>query len=167
MTWTRQLADAAGWQAPATNGIAWPDVELALGTPVPDDYKEICETFGAGRFNDWLSIWLDVPKQLNFLRSLGADYITFVAKPFDLLSEGAGLIPWGCTEQGDAFFWLADHSSPDTWPTLVLTEASDWIRYDVTTSEFCYRILTEAGFGLNFSADSRFGRLVFRPSQNA
>ncbi|MEV8321299.1 hypothetical protein AB0Q95_44855 [Streptomyces sp. NPDC059900] len=60
---------------------------------------------------------------------------------------GRGLIGWGSTEWADEQFWLIDAERPGEY--LILARSDDGgarHRYDLSTSEFLYRLLADAAF---------------------
>lgn len=162
MTWTQQLAAAAGWHDAAVADFAWDRVEQKLGVELPADYKDFCATFGAAEFDSWLRVVASqIPEELYTLRAAGAGYAS-VLQPYRLLTDGAGLIPWGHSEQGDRFYWLADSGPADRWPVLAQDDGSSWRRYEMTMSEFCCRLLTEDTF--DFAIAAQFGPPVVFPT---
>lgn len=122
-----QLAEVVPPGLASRSSIDWQPTELALGTELPTDYKELIATFGAGSFDDDF-IWLLSPqtnKHLD-LRTRYEDHVSALrawaetsGRPaFD---EGAlALIPWAFTENGDTFYWVANESAdPNEWATEV------------------------------------------------
>jgi hypothetical protein len=58
-----------------------------------------------------------------------------------------GLIPWGGSRSGDWFFWQVTDGAVDAWPVLAMqVDIQEWNRYEMTATEFLYRILTDPGF---------------------
>ena len=114
----------------------------------------------AAEFDFWLRVIAEqIPEELFTLHAAGAGY-TDALQPHRLLKDGAGLIPWGNSEQGEMFYWLADRGSPDKWPVLAHGDDSRWRRYEMTMSEFCCRLLTEDDFDFGIAAG--FGPPVVR-----
>lgn len=162
MNWTQQLAAAAGWHGEAVPDFAWDGVEQKLGVELPADYKDFSATFGTAEFDDWLRvIAAQIPEELATLRAAGAGYAD-VLQPYRLLTDRTGLVPWGNSEQGDRFYWLADNGPPDQWPVLAQDDGIRWRRYDMTMSEFCCRLLTEDDF--DFCIAAQFGPPVIYPT---
>jgi hypothetical protein len=160
--WARKLADAAGWDGPAAEELDWDDVELRLGVELPADFKRLSEIFGAGEFDDWLRVYAAVVPEQLARRRAGWDAYPDLLDPYRLFADGVGLIPWGDSEQGDTFYWLADEDRPaDTWPTVAYLDDLSWTRYEMTMSEFCCRLLAEEDF--DFDIAGRFGPPVFYP----
>jgi hypothetical protein len=148
---------------PVPVSVDWGHMEAQLGTVLPGDFKELCESFGPGEFNDYL-----IPYASNGERHLGVcERLGEIRRVFDrnpnaglaytphhIFTPGrGGLIPWGGTaREGEEFFWLAGEGDPDCWPTVARTDApGEWAVFDISTGEFIYRAVTEADFRL-FSA---------------
>ncbi|TQJ57750.1 hypothetical protein [Streptomyces sp. SLBN-115] len=102
-----------------------------------------CRWRNEGRAFDFLSqwrVWLSVDQDSE-LGSVSA------VDPYAVYSPGAkGLGPWGSTERADGYFWLIDAERPGDHPVLARPEDGEWCRYDMSTSEFLYRVLADADF---------------------
>lgn len=156
MDWALRLAEAAGWQQSAAEPCDWDAVERKIGVALPTDFKHFCDVFGEGEFDGWLSILAaEIPRELAMLRT------SSLYEPHQLLTDGVGLIPWGCSEQGDRFYLLADRGSADRWPVIAEEDDGRWRRYAMTVSEFCWRLLTEDGFDFGIA---EFGPPDFTPT---
>lgn len=159
MDWVRRIAAAVEW-TPLRLHISWDEIERELGTRLPHDFKEFCETFGRGQFSEWLNVYSSaggaehvVVGKLAFLRSLGAD-LSELLEGYELFSsEQAGVIPWGSCEQGSAYYWLANGDDPDRWPVMCLMETGGWARYEMTMSEFSYRLIADANFDIGYARE--------------
>lgn len=131
---------------------SWETIEGDLQFPLPTDYKELVETYGAGSFGDFLHIYqpnspweqLDLKQQaegeLWALRELAEDGEDI---PYQL-ADPAELISFGRNENGDPLFWhRAPGSDPDTW-TVVVKEArgDEWFSFDGGVTDFLCAALT-------------------------
>ncbi|MFJ8697335.1 hypothetical protein [Streptomyces roseolilacinus] len=57
------------------------------------------------------------------------------------------MVAWGSTEGADEYCRLVDAERPGEHPVLVRShDGGPWHRYDMSTSEFLYRVLADAGF---------------------
>jgi hypothetical protein len=139
--------------------LDWPTVERELGVNLPSDYKQVCEAFGPGEFSDYLDILCANTPGLNLLHHWhGAIEAAADRDPIDQphpyyapyqifeRNRPGGLIPWAITQTECEFYWLADSGNPDAWPIIARYVDSDWNRFDMSTSEFIVRILTDIEF---------------------
>ncbi|MEV5338325.1 SMI1/KNR4 family protein [Streptomyces sp. NPDC052676] len=151
------MIELTGWE-PLGISVDWAAIEDELGVPLPADYKELCEAFGGGIFSD--SVYFlgrDEGVSFNFLAqwrvSLSVDRDSAlgdvsVVDPYAIYAPGGkGLAEWGSTEWADEYFWLIDAERPGDYPVLARShDGGPWDRYDMSTSEFLYRILADADF---------------------
>jgi hypothetical protein len=155
MEWVTELVSLTGWQA-ERHEMEWSDTEREFGTPLPADFKEICEVFGRGSFCGYLELLLPVnatdPYSLvgrwNALKSRGdSPSVRSFFEPYRVF-EDSGLIFWGVSVTEASYCWLADASKrPEEWPVVARTDPlEEWHRFDMTTSEFIYRVLTDREF---------------------
>ncbi|MFJ2026906.1 SMI1/KNR4 family protein [Streptomyces sp. NPDC087897] len=154
--WVQRVIDATGWE-PLGLSVDWATVEGELGVPLPADYKELCEAFGGGVFSDTVSFLgrsegasFDFLTQwrasLSFDQSWLGDVSAF--DPHAVYAPGGkGLLHWGSTEWADEYAWLVDAERPGAYPILARShDPGPWVRYDMSTSEFLYRVLADADF---------------------
>lgn len=153
MNWVRRLTEAVDWRPLGLN-VSWSEIEERLGSPLPVDFKQFCEVFGRGGFCDELFVHstdggatLDVLDALARLRQL-ADSLPYAQlDPYGLYGAGgSGVIPWGRVTAGHSFYWLAGRGDPNEWPIMMNVETGEWERFDVSMSEFVFRMLTEQNF---------------------
>lgn len=153
--WSEKLAAITGWESTTTRTIDWPSVESRLGTALPTDYKELAERFGSGEFDGYL--WLSTPDSpsphhdlIKEAKRLGeqasADpWIGDLYRPHPVFPAASGLLRWADSVQADQFVWLTESANPDEWPILAQAheDVGEWARFDGSTSEFIYRLLTD------------------------
>ncbi|MFD8079061.1 SMI1/KNR4 family protein [Streptomyces sp. NPDC059718] len=148
------LLRRTGWDA---RDVAqpWAEIEAALGTELPNDFKLLCQAFGAGEFSQEMSVLcadetrvLDlVTTRRSLLESDNSSDGPFA--PYRIYEPGTtgGLIPWGSSASGDWFFWQVTGGAVDAWPVLTMqVDTWEWNRFEMTAAELLYRILTEPGF---------------------
>lgn len=117
----------------AGSGRSWLEVEVALGTTLPTDYKGYINLYGTGELGGCIWVYnpfsdirhgqnllVRVPEVLNIWRSKRArageeEYL------YPLYPEPNGLLPWGHVDTGAELFWLTS-GAPDEW-TVVVNEA--------------------------------------------
>ncbi|QKW05085.1 SMI1/KNR4 family protein [Streptomyces sp. NA04227] len=152
------MIELTGWE-PLGLTVDWAAIEGELGAPLPPDYKQLYEAFGGGIFSDSVSFlardkpfgafdfltqwqsWLSTDRDAT-LGSVSA------VDPYAIYAPGGrGLVPWGSTEWADGYFWLIDAERPGDYPVLATAEdGGSWHRFDMSTSEFLYRVLADADF---------------------
>ncbi|WP_225821467.1 SMI1/KNR4 family protein [Streptomyces naphthomycinicus] len=156
--WVQRVIELTGWE-PLGISVDWAAIEEELGAPLPADYKELYEVFGGGVFSDAV-YFLGRDEGLgvfDFLRQWRADLSTArdgrfgnvsAVEPYAIYAPGGkGLVEWGSTEWADEYFWLIDADRPGEYSLLARSHDIDgWDRYDMSTSEFLYRVLADADF---------------------
>ena len=161
MEWADRLQDLTGWREPRWER-GWTETETELGTSLPDDFKELFARFGPGSFADYLLLlpstgpssmlkWhrLNLGSQSNPEEEFEEEDIMFGPHGvFGERSQRRGVLQWGQAGAPEGhFFWLADvEVDPNEWPILAkagMYYGEEWERFDMTASEFVYRVLTE------------------------
>ena len=155
MQWVDELQAATGWQGPRYE-TKWTVTEAELGVALPADYKEMVTRFGPGQFSSFFNVLLDdnggTDSLLSLWRRLRSDrdrnpsLVAHVFDRYDVYLPGGkgGLIPWGGSERGN-HYWLADDSSDSAeWPIVV--QRDDFLKYDMSTAEFMYRVIADSKF---------------------
>ncbi|UNZ17594.1 SMI1/KNR4 family protein [Streptomyces sp. 891-h] len=182
-TWVQRVIESTGWK-PLGLSADWAAIEGELGVPLPADYKKLYEAFGGGVFSD--SVYFlgrDEGVSFDFLTqwrvSLSVDQDSNLGsgsavEPYAVYAPGRkGVAVWGSTEWADEYSWLIDAERPGDYPVLARShDGGPWHRYDMSTSEFLYRVLADAEFqpfgiaqydlGVTFKPGSG-GRLDGRP----
>jgi hypothetical protein len=152
--WVDPLLRATGREA-RDAAQPWAEIEAELGTELPGDYKQLCQAFGVGEFSQEVSVLCAdetrVGDLLIWWRGLleSDDGSDGPWAPYRIHEPGTtgGLIPWGTTRSADRFFWQVTDGAVDAWPVLAMqVDIQEWNRYEMTATEFLYRILTDPGF---------------------
>ncbi|WP_037617505.1 SMI1/KNR4 family protein [Streptomyces aureus] len=132
----------------------WAAVERRLGTSLPDDYKDLVETYGGGVFDE--TVWLLDPEcpdeDYNLLSQhtaraeILADLWRTEAKPTALQDEAeAQVVPWAYVEDSGAYlYWLRRPSQkPEEW-TVLLNEGRgpEWESHAESCATFLLAVLT-------------------------
>ncbi|MCM2389787.1 SMI1/KNR4 family protein [Streptomyces albipurpureus] len=151
-SWAEGVIAATGWDTTRARTVDWAAAEARLGTALPSDYKWLAEMFGHGAFDEYLELFvpgacfssrdiiLNTKRSGEWARTNSGD----LWEPYDVYPAPGGLLEWAHSEQADQFFWLTEGLDPDRWPILATPDLPDsWVRFDGTTTEFIYRILTE------------------------
>ena len=125
----------------------WLEVERALGTALPSDYKMLINVYGTGCFNDLFYVFnpfsgvdgmnlmwqagvsdsLVLDEELGRVYSLGSvleNYQNFKIEypelcPFPPYPEPGGLLPLGGDTNGGSMFWRTV-GQPDDWPLILM-----------------------------------------------
>jgi len=109
----------------------WAEVEAALGTELPRDFKAFTERYGSGKIDDFLYLFnpftagqdgnLVAEKDL-VLAGYRQTRARFPERlPWPAFPEPGGVLPLGRTDNGDELYWVTD-GRPDQWP-VALVEA--------------------------------------------
>lgn len=156
MTWVDRLMTAVN-ERPRGLAVDWPRIEFRIGGALPTGYREFCERFGSDEFCEYLTVYASRGgADSELAQSREAKQIVEqhpVAmkgyRPYGLHQPGhaVGILQWGASSQGGEFAWLADDSKePDAWSVLAREDAGGWRRYDMSMSEFAYRLLVDESF---------------------
>jgi hypothetical protein len=107
----------------------WAEVEAALGTGLPTDFKAFTELYGSGTIDDFLYLFnpFTQGQDGNLLaeknRVLAAYRQTRARFPERLplppFPEQGGVLPLGRTDNGDELYWVTQ-GPPDQWPVMLL-----------------------------------------------
>ena len=110
---------------------SWMQVEMSLGTHLPDDFKEFIDVYGSGKIGDFISILnpfstrpslnlIEVSKKnLEALRVLSIEFGEVTKS--DLFPVPGGILPVALTDNGDVIHWKTT-GKPNDW-TIVVNEA--------------------------------------------
>jgi hypothetical protein len=137
MTWAmrRLKAHAPPPPDPVETGdpARWPEVEKAMGTALPRDYKDFTATYGSGRFDELL--WLFNPfapggdgNLVDERDGVLADYAASRRKfpdhyPLPPWPEPGGVLPLGRSDNGNELYWVTK-GEPDDWQVAIFGSRS-------------------------------------------
>jgi hypothetical protein len=107
----------------------WAEIETAIGTQLPSDFKAFTEQYGSGMVDNFLYLFNPFAsgKDGNLLvekdRVLAAYRHTRARFPDRLplppFPEEGGVLPLGRTDNGDELYWVTKRN-PDDWPVALL-----------------------------------------------
>ncbi len=138
--------------------LQWDEVERNIGTPLPQDYKQLISLYGLGSFGGYICLLnpfvpaLGPNSTFNFYRALNfwnemedlRREDPEIYPPFPGYPSPGGLLPWGreCSD-GGLQCWLTN-GVPDDWGSIILD--GDWTEeyheYSVTMTGFLVGWLT-------------------------
>jgi hypothetical protein len=115
------------------------------------DYICLLELYGAGSFDDFLSLhvpdhrnkYLDLQWQHETMTEVLREVAGFKRVPYPIGGDD-GLMPWATTANGDVCYWVRAHRrDPDEW-TVVVNPGRDpeWEEFDGTATEFLVAALS-------------------------
>ena len=107
----------------------WDEIEAALGTGLPSDFKAFTERYGSGTVDDFLYLFnpfvsgqdgnLLVEKD-RVLASYCQTRVRYPERlPLPPFPDEGGLLPLGRTDNGDELYWVTQ-GHPDGWPVALL-----------------------------------------------
>ncbi|MGW7709114.1 SMI1/KNR4 family protein [Streptomyces sp. NPDC054771] len=111
-------------------------MESELGTELPEDYMELIDTYGGGRFDGYL--WVLEPGCVNRYYDLERSkcerdeafqmlWEFGEPKPELLEVPGSRLVPWASTDNGEFLYWLIRPGiDPSGWTIMVNEARGDW-----------------------------------------
>jgi hypothetical protein len=97
-----------------------------LPLPLPQDYLTFLHVYGAGDILNPRYLWsvLDLTLDAEVFRAsqiIGAGedrYLDLRGQKVLAYPYGMDIVPWGCDDQGDTFYWVTD-GEPDEWTVVV------------------------------------------------
>jgi hypothetical protein len=130
----------------------WPEVEAAIGTALPGDFKAFTELYGSGKFDDLLYLLnpFAADPDGNLVRQrdpMLAAYAETRAKfprrlPLPPWPEPGGLLPLGRSDNGNELYWLTE-GKPDSWGVVTFAARSTrHERHPHPVTEFLARLLS-------------------------
>ncbi|MEW2418114.1 histone-like nucleoid-structuring protein Lsr2 [Streptomyces sp. NPDC046866] len=127
-------------------------METVLGMPLPADYKQLAETYGPGRFNNYLSVFHPhgVTEYVNVSGRMPAcirGQLHQQARQgrFPVPHAPDALFAIGSTDNGEYLFWITEPADrpPDRWPiTVNEARGPGWFDYDGNLTGFLTSVLT-------------------------
>ena len=141
---------------PAERGPrAWPEVEARLGTALPEDFKDLVDTYGGGVFDE--TIWVLEPDcadrdyDLLAMKEERAEVLARLweigpePRPVQLEAAGAGLLPFAYIEGTGAYlYWLTSKDGrPEDWTVLANAgRGPEWEHHPVQSTQFILSVIT-------------------------
>jgi hypothetical protein len=122
---------------------AWKQVEQEMGTPLPQDFKDYTQVYGAGQWADFFGVmnpfylwkhpeaskswkaWFE--KRFEGFSELQKEYPRYQA-PFRVFPEPNGVLAFGYDDNGGTLCWQTS-GNPDSW-RIVCLDGKTSERYD-------------------------------------
>ncbi|MGL6076475.1 MAG: SMI1/KNR4 family protein [Fimbriiglobus sp.] len=147
----QELQELAQWDPSRVVRRDWSLIEARIGCSLPQDFKDVVDSFGLGQWREWLipfgpqflpdcydiniAPWEMIEGEVSFLKSLtseerAADF------PFDYFPENNGLFPFATTVQADRLCWQMS-GKPNEWPMVVCASRDTAYRvYQMSFTDF-------------------------------
>ncbi|MFJ6700049.1 SMI1/KNR4 family protein [Streptomyces sp. NPDC091272] len=124
----------------------WGEAECTLGLELPADYKEFIRIYGGSNWDDYLYVLepgcpnkhYDLLKENEGRQEDLEDLWEEERKPDELQDEGARVISWAVTDNGESLYWrvLPGHD-PDQWTVMINEARGDrWEHFAVSCTQF-------------------------------
>jgi len=149
----------------------WQPFETALGTPLPQDYKDFVRLYGSGRWVEFFGISVPVSRSPNLRLVPHAHAVAGMFRameeppypPYPLWPAAGGLLPFGGSDNGDEFFWLSQ-GAPADWRVVVWDRGMDEFEtLDCDLTDFIAGIVTGEIAPKQFPEDLLPCYCLFRP----
>ena len=107
----------------------WAEIQAAVGTQLPGDFKAFTELYGSGMVDDFLYLFnpftqgpdgnlvVEKDRVLAAYRQTRARFPQRL--PLPPFPEPGGVLPLGRTDNGDELYWVTD-GDPDDWPVALV-----------------------------------------------
>ena len=131
-----------------TPSVDWAAFEESLGTRLPEDYKWLVDTYGYGKFDDFLCILQpESPSKYTRLKdsaSASAEMLAKVDAHESIPYPVDDLIPVAKTDNGDTIYWISSpRENPDAWVVVGNGARNQkWPRHDGGIVEFLAAVLS-------------------------
>jgi len=122
----------------------WAPVEAEIGLVLPTDYKDYVKLYGAGRFLEFLGLYIPRAENPNMrlerMVRVVCEGLTSLSPleepPYPYWPTPGGLLPFGATDNGDELFWLTRGAAED-WKVVIMDRAfGRFETFDCGVAEF-------------------------------
>lgn len=132
--------------------ISEEDIINGSDSVVPRDYLEFIQALNVSGFNSYLWFYSPFDKEWNsIVEDQNEVYTTLQNEelndggngfeyPYELYPAEGGLLPWAQADNGTVFFWQTFSDKP--WIIVVYDEMADYFEYEMTTSEFLFKLIS-------------------------
>jgi hypothetical protein len=136
-------------QPPGRN-VDWEATETQLGLILPEDYRGLITEWGAGSFDDFVTLYepghpnpnLELVHRAEDWRWAMGETAKDEPLRFPTHIGVGGVLAWGSSANGDPCFWHLRSEDPDAW-VIFIQEARgpDWYVYEGGLAEFLVAFL--------------------------
>jgi hypothetical protein len=156
--------------------VDWDTFESSLGFGLPEDYKWLIDTYGPGKFDNFLHVLQPYPESeyvsLGHWMVRGREILRQVSHREEQPYAVDDLLPVATTDNGDTIYWIARPlDRPDAW-TITGNEArgASWPAFDGGIVDFLAEVISGRLhfeiFPRDFPSDEpRFSRYSMRRRQ--
>lgn len=105
-SWVEKVVAVTGWGERRMRTVDWAAVQERLGTPLPNDYKQLVEIFGYGAFDSFLTLYVPAARHASVdivggperRAGLSPLALSSLWEPYDAYPVPGGLLEWGSSE---------------------------------------------------------------------
>ena len=133
------------------------DDYIWLISPLHPDWQKMIEPIK----QSYLS--LQYHFETKILPKANSSFISNGGYPFRLYPEENGLLPWAQCDNGTVFYWRINGGK---WTILVYGESWDFWEFEMTTTEFLYKLITRQINYLDLDLPNDLfenGRIIYFP----
>lgn len=148
----------------------WEEYEDALGRMLPDDYKILMDTFGAGILNGMLMIGhpRSVELNLNEMLSIQSDHLSYLRSlegerdwlPYPVVPESNSMHMWAYSDVGDLCFLVP---KPARWDVGIWMREGAWKESDMGFGDWLLRELRGDQGPVNLLRHLRLEPVQYQP----
>lgn len=127
----------------------WVEVEAQIGSPLPQDYKWLVDTYGPGSFDGFIHVFQPsvpaLPIQLEHQHERSTSTLETLRDRGERIPyPTARLRPFARTDNGDTCYWLClPEKQPDAWQVVVNEpRGTRWWHFDGGAVAFLVAVLS-------------------------
>lgn len=131
-----------------TIAVVWETFEASLGFGLPQDYKWLVDTYGPGKFGNFLHVLQPYSEskyiRLDYCLARGREVLRELSRNEEQPYPVDELVPVATTDNGDTIYWVATPiDTPDVW-TITGNEARGvrWPNFEGGIVDFLVAMLT-------------------------
>ena len=126
------------------SSVDWASLESEFGVTLPEDFKELVSSYGAGSFDDFLVMKSPTANDDGYsLRLLITDSLE-VLRTFResneheerIFPESGGLFPWAATLNGDILYWRSNGNSEEWTVVLNPSRTLEFLDFAESSTSF-------------------------------